>query len=250
MTTFIPKMDKDLAYDNYESVRRNYFVSLMAAKLMLGNDHAKDQIDAHLQAVGGFDPKVDKSRLRALGDDLVDWANEESATDFQGIRRAYLVSACGALENLAKCCFVSWVNDDPATIERISARKLSVSLSEFVDGDRQERIFAAADRIFQDTGGRRHFQKFCTYVKPLIPPQNETELANFDTVDPESFDEAFMVRNRLVHHGARAEPRLAKAFGISQGESLKISRVHVGRYMRAIDAMACIISFATPPLLI
>lgn len=243
-------MDKDLAYDNYESVRRNYFVSLMAAKLMLGNDHARDQIEAHLQAVGGFDPKADKLRLRELGDDLVGWAHEESGTEFQGIRRAYLIGACGALENLAKCCFASWVNEDPATMERIRARKLSVSLSEFLDGDRQERIFAAADRVFQDTESRRHFQKFCAYIKPLIPVQNEAELANFDAVDSDSFDEAFMVRNRLVHHGARADPRLAKAFGISQGEPLKISRVHVGRYMRAIDAMASIISFATPPLLI
>ena len=116
-------MDKDLAYDNYESVRRNYFVSLMAAKLMLGNDHARDQIEAHLQAVGGFDPKADKLRLRELGDDLVGWAHEESGTEFQGIRRAYLIGACGALENLAKCCFASWVNEDPATMERIRARK-------------------------------------------------------------------------------------------------------------------------------
>lgn len=237
------------AYTEYVSVRRNYFATLMAAKLMLSGDHAKDQIVAHLQVSAGFDPKTDKSRLSDQSADLVEWANEERRTDFQGIRRAYLIGACGALEHLAKCCFVAWVEEDSEIFERIQSKRLSFSLDEYLTGESQDRAFVAADRVFQAIEIRRHFQKFCTYVCQLVPTRYEDELASFKDVNAADFDEAFSVRNRLVHHGARADLRLGQAFSITSGQPLQVKRAHAKRYMQAMDAMAAAIAGVTPPIL-
>ena len=242
-------MDIDLAYDHYVAVQRNYLVSLIATKLMLGNDHAKDQIEAHLQVAAGFDPKTERSRLHKFGVELIDLAHKENETEFQGIRRAYLVNACGALENLAKCCFVSWVGEDPEVTERVQARRMSFTLSEFLYGDHQDRVFAAADRVFQEVDGHRPFNRFCSYLRPLVPAQFADRLSSLEEINAECFNEAFLIRNRLVHHGASADVRLSKKFGISKGEPLIISRDHVAGYMRTLDAMASVIKFVTPPIL-
>ena len=51
----------------------------------------------------------------------------------------------------------------------------------------------------------------------------------------------------LVHHGASADQRLARVFGVESGEKLQVSRDHVVRYMRTLDAMASAIASVTPP---
>ncbi len=147
------KVNSDEEYANYDALRRNYLASLTAVQLLVANDHAGDQIFALLQAAGGFDPNIDKGRLREFSDDLLDWARTESKSDFQGIRRSYLVNACGALENLAKCCFAAWVNEDPEVVERVKTKRFSLTLSEFLGRNRQDQIFSAADRVFQDIDG-------------------------------------------------------------------------------------------------
>lgn len=237
-------MDTEQARKDYDAVRRNYYVSLVAAKLMLCTDNTEVQISAHLQGAGGFDPAADKDWLREKGAEIVKWASEENESEFQNIRRAYLIGTCSALEQLAKCCFVEWVNEDSELADRIKLKEPSLLLSA---DDRQEQIFGEADRVFRAAKVQQgHFQKYSGYIRQLIPVHFHKHLACLDSVDTSSFDEAFLVRNRLVHHGAKADEHLAKAFGISKGEQLQIMRAHVKRYMQAIDAMDDVIGILRP----
>ncbi len=205
---------------------------LMAAKLMLNDDHAQDKIFVHLQAAAGFDPKTDKSNLRELSSGLLTWATEQSQTDYQGIRKAYLIASCSALEHLAKSCFAAWVMD--------SNKSSSI---------RREQVLKDTDDAFQKLKVQRcggHFQKFRTFALQKIPSQHASTSEAFADVDTKSFDEAFEVRNRLVHHAAEPNERLAKIFDTPSGVPLQITRLHVKRYMLAMDAMADAIAIVAP----
>lgn len=238
-----------IAYNHFLSVSRNRAIQIVATNLMLSTDEIEPKILAYLQGAHGFPPDQTPEQWGDYVSDLIAWAHDERKTEFQGTRRSAVVATCSALENSAKCLFVARAELDPTTLESIATKRVSVSVSDYVNLAERDRYFALADKLFQDTDSKWHFDKFSNYVKLIAPEMH----ANFDAqtkdIEKTDFNEAFSVRNCIVHHGARATKALSTFAQFPIGTDVRITVDSQKRYLKAMRAFAGAIANITPPIL-
>ena len=238
------------AYNHFRSAGRNRAIQIIATNLMLSADGIQPRILAILKALNGFPPEKDQEHWGEFVDNLIAWAHEEQENDFQGVRRSALVSTCSALEYSAKCLFVARAELEPASLDAISTKRLSVSLGDYVSAAPRDRYFALADKLFQEVESKWHFDKFSNFVKTIAPELHTEYIASLLGIAKNDFNEAFAVRNCVVHHGSRVSTFMSRIDGIAAGGSIRITLESQKRYARAMNSVAEAIAAKTPPILI
>jgi hypothetical protein len=237
------------AYNEFINVGRNRAVQLVATNLLLSTDNIHSKVLALLKTVNGFPPEKDQEEWDEFAADLIEWAKDEHARRFQGIRQSSLVSACSAVEYSAKCLFVARAELEPASLDAISTKRFSVSLGDFVATTTRDRFFALADKLFQETDSKWHFDKFSNYVKTIAPDVHGEYFSQTQDTSKNDFNEVFSVRNCIVHHGARATNALSRFNGFVAGNPINVTVECQKRYLRALTEVAGAIAFITPPRL-
>ena len=183
------------AYNEFISVGRNRAVLLVATNLLLSTDNIHSKVLTLLNSVNGFPPEKDQEQWDEFATNLIEWAHDEHARSFQGIRQSSLVSACSALEYSAKCLFVARAELEPASLDAIITKRISVSLSDFVATTTRDRFFTLADKLFQETESKWHFDKFSNYVKTIAPDVHGEYFSQTQGIAKTDFNEVFSIRN-------------------------------------------------------
>ncbi len=151
----------------------------------------------------------------------------EKSAGYSTILSSALVAACGAFDYLLKVTFVDQAllgRGEAATL--LPKRKLTLSAAEVLASPETEQWFLIADRLFEQLG---EDQLPDVRVKALLGkhtylPQGaeqEQSIAEvFKKLNIEKFNDAFLIRNCIVHFGGRVNAKLAHYSGRTLGQPI------------------------------
>jgi len=235
--------DKDgllswMAVDELHSLRLAHVTAKTAIQLIATEVDLRPRIQALLQTNSGFAKGATDSAYSDSADITVRTAQEIIDNDFMNLRTSMLIGQCAALEHLIKCLIVEWAEIAPQKIEGLDSFRISLQASDFLEADLRDRLFLVADKLYQDTPSNKgHSEKFRSIVRNHIPHQFELFQREIEAVDKDDLDEAFLVRNCVIHNGAKINRQLARLDGFELGGSIVISSRLLGKYSKAIEKM-------------
>ena len=143
---------------------------------------------------------------------------DERDRGFRVIRGSALITACAAFEYLVKATFVSQAAFDPtAAAGLLVDTRLKVPASDVLGAPATEQWFAIADQLFEQMPSPprqmhqrvRRFLLEYTYVADRDRDLSDV-MRIFEDMDSAKLDEAFLIRNCLVHNGGRVSSALAR----------------------------------------
>jgi hypothetical protein len=227
------------AMDEFRLVRYSHVAARTAFQLLADNSDLRPLIQAQFQMNAGFEKVGDDSPYSSAADRVIEIAQELVNTDFQSPRKASLISYCSALEHLAKCFFVEWAELMPNRVRGLDTVRISLQASDFLDSELRDRLFLVADKIYQEaSAGKGYFDKLRNIVNTYVPDEIEGLDSKIGKVNKDDFNEAFLVRNCLIHHGATVNRQLSRCAGFELGMPIGITKQMIGRYFAAIEGMA------------
>ena len=195
--------------------------------------------------------KINEGLKRGVGIDAIDGAEDvlatarrEFADDFARLRRATLVSMCSAFEYLVKSAYVDQASSDPIEAgRRLDGVNVRLRASEVIGLDSTERWYLVADRLLesladQSTSKTRGFgDRARRLLIDFVPSDDARAKGIGDAFSGDrlhKLNEAFLVRNCLVHNGERVNAALARASGKVRGVELVLDRTYGPTLMKAM----------------
>jgi hypothetical protein len=184
-----------------------------------------------VQVKQGF--KKPGDTFQGVGNTLFEWVSKEREGDFATLRRSTLVAACAAFENLAKAFFVEWAEWDISKVEGALSKRLTLHGDELLL-DERDRLFVLADVLYKDAKGKSFSEKIHAFVRDAVPEQYAGFKAEMGKVSADSFNEAFLIRNCIVHRGGKADRRLAAATNAAEGAEIDLDAKRMYRLLEAL----------------
>lgn len=143
---------------------------------------------------------------------------DERDRGFRVIRGAALIAACSAFEYLIKATFVSQAAFDPAAAAGLLVdTRLKVPAADVLGAPATELWFAIADQLFEQMPNppRQMHQRVRRFLLDYTYAADREEYLSdgkrvFEDMDCPKLDEAFLIRNCLVHNGGRVSSALAR----------------------------------------
>lgn len=143
---------------------------------------------------------------------------DERDRGFRVIRGSALITACAAFEYLVKATFVSQAAFDPtAAAGLLVDTRLKVPASDVLGAPAMEQWFAIADQLFEQMPSpprQMHQRVRRLLLEYTYVADREKDLSDvmriFEDMDCAKLDEAFLIRNCLVHNGGRVSSALAR----------------------------------------
>lgn len=151
---------------------------------------------------------------------------EEGARGYEVIRGSALIAACGAFEYLIKAVFVDQATIQPdKAADLLTGTKIRMPASDVLGLPLVEQWYAIADELFKlPADGQMHGRvkrMLSEYV--YLPQGAEQRLLLVEAladVDIHKFNEAFLIRNCLVHNGGRVSLELARHTNVVAGQRI------------------------------
>lgn len=135
-----------------------------------------------------------------------------------------MIAACGAFEYFVKAVFVDQAATSPSeAAARLAKTTIRIKAADVLGLPVEDQWHAIADRLLEQLGeqhplmaGRvRQFLLDYTHLPESAKEQIEGVFAEVDT---KRLNEAFLIRNSLVHNGGRTSVALARCTGRPVGE--------------------------------
>ena len=173
-------------------------------------------------------------------EDVLSTARREFDDDFVRLRRATLVAICSAFEYLIKAAYVDQASSDPTEAgRRLDNVNVKLWASEVVGLDATERWYLVADRLFDHLGEKARgvgdrARRMLIEFAPADPVRTKGVEEAFSGPRLRKLNEAFLVRNCLVHNGGRVNAALSRASGRAYGDLLVLDRRYGPELMQAI----------------
>jgi len=190
-----------------------------------------------------FDPEKVKRISSKFVESIVVQARSLEQAEFSLLSGNTLVALCGGLENLVKETVWVKLMENPALVSKLGEqRAIKVSLEEFLSSGQEERARLIVDRAYRESGARHGpYERFLLLLKtveavPTEPPKD----------DRKAIDDAFEVRNAIVHNGSRIDRRLLVKVGneeVAIGNPFELHEHDFKRYRTAILKLASVITF-------
>jgi hypothetical protein len=222
------------AWEHFEFAVWSYRVSIVGAQLTALED--VDRIGALIKGGNGFQPG-DGWALHNDPFEVKSAAIREVGRSFTTYRKFVLISACAAMEHLWKATFVEATLRDSGVLAELDV-KLTLAPADVIGLTDEEKLFAVADELYRSPSRHRknwsHFDRFDYLVASLLPLSASRRLevqAWLKETDKELFNEAFQVRNRLVHGGGLADRRLGARLNFQTGEDVALTPSAVDGYL-------------------
>jgi hypothetical protein len=235
-------------------------------ELNRAEDHFRETVQLHIAAmrsiilaatIPGADAllqgqiKINDRLKRGVGIDAIKHAEDvlfaarrEFDDDFVRLRHATLVSMCSAFEYLAKAAYVDQASSNPTEAgRRLDGVNVRLRASEVIGSDSTERWYLIADRLLDYLGeqasnktrgfGDRARRLLIEYV-PSDEARTAGVKAAFSGHQLVKLNEAFLVRNCLVHNGGRVNAALSSVSGKARAELLVLDRSYGPELMQAL----------------
>jgi len=226
------------AIEDLRFIRYTHSTLRMAIQLVASNPDLAALLEAQLKLNAGFVQNATKASSSNAADRAIEVARNLVESDFQVLRRSGLIGLCASLEHLVKCIIVEWSELAPQKVHGLEHLKISLQASDFLEADQRDRFFLIADKIYQEAqSSRGHADKIRNIMRTNLPDQYDIFKSEASAINELDLNEAFLVRNCLVHHGAKVNRPLAKLDGFELGAPITITAKSLGRYFEAIDQM-------------
>ena len=235
------KNNSQLFTDAYSELRwiiRTHTAIILSLDLVATMPEIVSVITGTYQVRRKFVPTAAPGRAAEIAREVQECAQEERLSDFETVRKSALVSGCSALEHLFKAFFVEWAEFDQSKVDAALSRQVRISGQEYLSQEPRDRLFILADKIYQDMPGKSQLDRMTAYVKEMVPHTSDEFIQSVAKLNARNFNEAFAVRNCLVHHGARVNQLLSKFPNFELGESIKLTPEMIGRYFAALFAVS------------
>ena len=228
------------AYDQLIAVRKTMHASIAGLSLLATDESLSVKVETLLKMKSSFDLKFDTKEIANSAQSIVDTAIALSNNNFHSTRCAGLVAVCAAMENLTKCAFVYWAESSPTKLSGLESTMMSILTNDQSTLPLRDRLFNLADRIVQDLS-RKEKSQFAR-IRALLIAHFPDFVTEFDSessaVETTHFDNAFLVRNCVVHSGGLPNVRKARELKIEQGESITLTKDTMSHYFGAIEGTA------------
>ena len=238
---------RDQAHQRFDRIINVHVAALNAMRLVIALPEADLNLAALLRVRQGMKPGRAEVTSEFVHESLA-VAHAEQAVGFATMRGLTLVSACGALEYLIKATYVDLAATDPSVASsRITPFKLKLSAADVLGLDPIEQWHQIADALLTTLGQEspRMHQRASKMLLQYAPnPCGEDDLRHLNEAlsDAEKrlLDEAFLVRNCLVHNGGKVSSALAHFRGqiTSRGESIMLDQAYGADLLAALRKFA------------
>ena len=182
----------------------------------------------------GFDPEKVAKITPAFIRELMASAGKTESDGFSILCRSTLVALCGGLENFIKDYVAANILSDPAHCRNLNGRSFKVPASSLVLSTDEERVAFVVDELYRDEGTKTgHTNLFLRLLEYVDQRRNLDTVIEMRT----DLDEAYVVRNAIVHNGGRIDQRLASKvprFAPEVGNTIQMNEQTFRRYRNAL----------------
>lgn len=238
------RSERERAFTRFEAIERVHSAAMETFRIVATLPDAPALISTSVRLRLGMTPDLTSERADDHADQILETLAAEKARDYEVIRGSALVAVCGAFEYLVKATFVDQAACAPQQAAALLAKsKIRLSANEVLGTSVSEQWFAIADRLFEQMA-ESHPQMYQRVQRLLLDftavDQAQTNMLrkSFKRADPKKFNEAFLVRNCLVHNGGRVGAQLARASGLSVGDPISLARPRLQVMLRPIRELA------------
>lgn len=237
--------ERERAFARFEAIFEVHSAAIDAFLVLAALPDAADLVATSVQLRLGMKPGINASRLDEHASEMLKVIEDEKAHGYEVIRSSALVAVCGAFEYLVKATFVDQAAGNPQMAAGLIAKaKLRLPAAKVLGASAPEQWFAIADRLFEDLSEaspqmHERVQKFLleyTYL-PFEESQVALKVA-LAKIDPKTFNEAFLVRNCIVHNGGRVSTQLARMAALQVGEPISFVQQGVRVRLKPIRELA------------
>lgn len=224
--------ERERAFSRFEEILNVHNAAIETIRIVAALPNASDLIAASVRLRKGMSPELSAEQVDGHATLVLDILAAERKRDFDVVRASALVAVCGAFEYLVKATFVDQAAGDRQQAAGLLAKtRLRVAATDVLGVSVSEQWFAIADRLFEhlsEAHPQMHdrVQKFLLNFTcmPYGDSQKKPLKDVLDRVDSSKFNEAFLVRNCLVHNGGRVSTQLARVARLTVGDPISLSR--------------------------
>ena len=232
MTPEQTRSERERAHETFTKVTHAHVASIQALGVVAALPDACSLIAAKQQVRSALRGDGRTDGFAAQADMVVKYVQEMHESKFETMWQMALISLCGALEYLVKAVFVDQAAHDQAKAAAlIEDVKLNLKASDVLGLPVTEQWFIIADALFKELGKRHpQFYQRCTcmlqdYSALQLPAVQREHLETaLGASEIKNINEAFLVRNCLVHNGGRVSAALAKAKGLERNSLIQLDR--------------------------
>ena len=226
------------AQQRFWNVRDAYYTAVALVRQLAINSDLADTLAIQGYIRNGLREQIDHQELQSTSDFVSKFAVSQLTNDFQDYWHFAIVGRCSALEYSLKSLFIDLVKCKKLSLDRFADKSISVNAWDLASLDKEDRLSLLADKFYQDAAAKRPaFEKFKYYLSEVIACPAEEWKEAIARVDVENFNEAYLVRNCIVHHGAKVNSLLGKKAGFGIGREIVVDKKMLDGYFSAIRAM-------------
>ena len=238
--------ERERAFARFNSVFEVHQAVLQIFETLSSMPNSMEALKANIQLRKGMDPRVTQSQLNDYVQEMFTIVDNEKASGYATVRSSTLISICGAFEYLVKATFVSHALEKPDEAASLLAKKkIRLLASDVLGAPPSEQWHVIADRLFEqlaDDERQMHkrvrvFLLEFTFLSDRADQTQRIEEA-FEKIELEKFDEAFLIRNCLVHNGGRVSAALAHRPNWKLGELIHFESGSISPYVRPLREIA------------
>ncbi len=242
------RKERSRAFERFNAILNVHSAILEAFQLVAAIPDATALVGASIHLRHRMTPKLSADELDSAATSVLNVVNEERDRKYEIVRSSTLIAVCGAFEYLAKAAFVDKAAMNPAEAATLLGNaKIRLAAAEVLGTPSSEQWFTIADRLFEQLAERyprmherlRHYLLDYAYVPHKVERNYLTKALG--AADVGAFNEAFLVRNCMVHKGGRVSSQLARMTGQPAGAEIPLDKEYLTRLLGPIRELAPIL---------
>jgi hypothetical protein len=236
----------DRAYAAFDNILQSHTAALLALGVVATLPESEQLLKAQAWMRAARPEETALASMTKRAQQGVETSQQELLRDFETLRRVTLVSLCGAAEYLVKAVFVDLATLDPVVAaSRLPRSNLRLAAHEVLALSPNEQWFEIADRLFESLAAGEPYvyertKKFLSEFahQPFGKAQTDWIQELLNDEDAKRLNEAFLVRNCLVHNGGRVSSALSRYSKQPRGSLLVVDRSYGSVLILAIVRFA------------
>jgi hypothetical protein len=199
-----------------------------------------ENIKVLMHQKNNFDPKRIKEITSDFIQRIMENAGETERGEFYLLCQNTLVALCGGLENLVKDFVAAAFLFEPELMRKLEDRSIRFSVSSVIFGTDDERSRLLVDELYREEGARHgqfhRFFRLLDYIDSGVF-KGHWDKKQVSAISSD-IDEAYEVRNAIVHHGGKIDQRLASripSLASVAGSTIVLDSQRFQRYRNAIN---------------
>jgi hypothetical protein len=195
----------DQGYEYLAQILAQHDLSTACMKIVGRSPDYVENFKVALHIKHEFEPERIKRITTSLIQDIVVRAKQSEGGEFNLLCGNTLVALCGGLESLVKDVVAASLLEDERLVERLRDQKLRISVSDALASDAEERARFIVDILYTEEGAKLgQAERFMRLLKSI----NRDTDVKLDDNGRNNINEAFEIRNAIVHRGSRFDRRL------------------------------------------